>query len=94
VNVAGRPEHPVPKAPPAMSLPLSPSGAVVQAWARAVEHAGIFATEVVALALHSHQFDAALGRIGFDEKGDVVGYGTYVWHDSEFRLLEEPGLAK
>jgi hypothetical protein len=28
----------------------------------------------VAEALHSLQFDTVLGRIGFDEKGDVTGY--------------------
>jgi branched-chain amino acid transport system substrate-binding protein len=70
---------------------------IVQAWAQAVGHAGTFDAAAVAKALHSHEFDTALGRIGFDDKGDVVGYGTYVWHvwqDGEFRPLEEPALAK
>ena len=33
-----------------------------------------------------------LGRIGFDAKGDVTGYGSYVWHvwqDGEFAPLKE-----
>jgi branched-chain amino acid transport system substrate-binding protein len=63
------------------------SYAVVQAWAQAVERAGTFETDAVAEALHTQQFDTVLGRIGFDEKGDVTGYGTYVWHvwkDGEF----------
>jgi branched-chain amino acid transport system substrate-binding protein len=70
---------------------------IVQAWAQAVGHAGTFAAAAVAEALHSHEFETALGRIGFDEKGDVTGWGTYVWYvwqDGEFRLLEEPALAK
>jgi branched-chain amino acid transport system substrate-binding protein len=34
----------------------------------------------VAEALRSHEFDTVLGRIGFDEKGDVTGYDTFVWY--------------
>jgi branched-chain amino acid transport system substrate-binding protein len=67
------------------------SYAAVQAWARAVERAGTFAPAAFAEVLHTHQFDTVLGRIGFDEKGDVTGYGTYVWHvwkDGEFAPLE------
>jgi hypothetical protein len=26
------------------------------------------------------RFDTVLGRIGFDQKGDVTGYDTYVWY--------------
>jgi branched-chain amino acid transport system substrate-binding protein len=68
------------------------SYAIVQAWAQAVEHAGTFDTAAVAQVLHTQQFDTVLSRIGFDEKGDVTGYGTYVWHvwqDGEFTPLEE-----
>ena len=67
------------------------SYAVVQAWAQAVEHAGTFAPDAVADALRTFQFDTVVGRIGFDEKGDVIGYGTYVWYiwqDGEFTPLE------
>ena len=65
--------------------------AIVQAWAQAVEHAGTFAPAAVAKALHSDQFDTVLGRIGFDHKGDVTGYETYVWYvwnNGEFAPLE------
>lgn len=51
----------------------------------------------VAEALHAHQFDTVLGRIGFDERGDVTGYETYVWYvweDGEFAPLEEPAANK
>jgi branched-chain amino acid transport system substrate-binding protein len=54
--------------------------AAVQVWAQAVEKAGTFETEAVAAALRSHRFDTVLGHIGFDEKGDVIGYDAFVWH--------------
>jgi branched-chain amino acid transport system substrate-binding protein len=54
--------------------------AAVQVWAQAVENAGTFETGAVAEALHSHEFDTVLGRIGFDDKGDVTGYDTFVWY--------------
>ena len=31
-------------------------------------------------ALRSHEFDTVLGRIGFDEKGDVYGYEPFTWY--------------
>lgn len=40
-----------------------------------------------------HEFDTILGRIGFDEKGDVIGYATFVWNvwkDGKFAPIE-PG---
>jgi branched-chain amino acid transport system substrate-binding protein len=72
------------------------SYAVVQAWAQAVEHAGSFTPGPVAEALRSFQFDTVVGRIGFDDKGDVTGFGTYVWYvwkGGEFAPLEEPAAA-
>jgi len=54
--------------------------AALQVWAQAVEQAGTLETEAVADALHSHEFDTVLGRIGFDDKGDVTGYDTFVWY--------------
>ena len=68
------------------------SYAVVQAWAQAVEHAGTFAPGAVAEALRTFQFDTVVGRIGFDDKGDVTGFGTYVWYvwqGGEFVPLEK-----
>jgi branched-chain amino acid transport system substrate-binding protein len=53
--------------------------AALQVWAQAVETAGTFETEAVAAVLRGHQFDTMLGRIGFDAKGDVSGYETFVW---------------
>jgi branched-chain amino acid transport system substrate-binding protein len=54
--------------------------AAVQVWAQAVEKAGTIETQAVAEALRSHEFDTVLGRIGFDAKGDVTGYDTFVWY--------------
>ena len=67
--------------------------AAMQVWAQAVEKAGTFETKAVAEALRSHQFDTVLGRIGFDAKGDVTGYETfvwYVWKDGKYAPVE-PG---
>jgi branched-chain amino acid transport system substrate-binding protein len=52
----------------------------LQAWAQAVEMAGTFETEAVAKSLRAQKFDTVLGRIGFDHKGDVTGYDTFVWY--------------
>jgi branched-chain amino acid transport system substrate-binding protein len=71
------------------------SYAVVQVWAQAVERAGTFAPGAVAETLHELQFDTVLGRIAFDQKGDVTGYDAYVWYvwkDGDFSPLE-PGPA-
>ena len=41
-------------------------------------------------ALRSHEFDTVLGKIGFDQKGDVnpSGYVWYVWKDGEYVLAQ------
>jgi branched-chain amino acid transport system substrate-binding protein len=69
------------------------SYAAVQVWAQAVEKAGGFEPDAVAAALHRHEFDTVLGRIGFDEKGDAYGYepfAWYVWQEGDYVPLEEP----
>jgi hypothetical protein len=38
-----------------------------------VELVGSFQTRAVAEALRTRTFDTALGRIGFDAKGDITG---------------------
>ena len=30
--------------------------------------------------LRDEDFDTVLGRIGFDDKGDVTGYEPFVWY--------------
>jgi branched-chain amino acid transport system substrate-binding protein len=56
------------------------SYAAVQVWAQAVEMAGTFEPKAVAEALHSHAFDTVLGRVGFDDNGDVYGYEPFTWY--------------
>jgi branched-chain amino acid transport system substrate-binding protein len=60
--------------------PQFESYAAVQAWAQAVEEAGTVETDAVAATLRSREFDTVLGTIGFDAKGDVTGYDTFVWY--------------
>jgi branched-chain amino acid transport system substrate-binding protein len=70
--------------------------AALQAWAQAVERVGTFETEAVADALRAGEFDAVLGRIGFDAKGDVTGYETfawYIWKDGTYAPVEPAKLA-
>ena len=52
----------------------------VQAWAQAVKQAGSLKPKAVIDVLRSGSFDTVLGKIGFDEKGDVTGISTFVWY--------------
>ena len=52
----------------------------VQAWAQAVKQAGSLKFEAVIDALKAGSFDTVIGKIGFDEKGDVTGISTFVWY--------------
>jgi branched-chain amino acid transport system substrate-binding protein len=61
------------------------SYAAVQVWAQAVEKAGSLNLARVIKALRSYEFDTVLGKIGFDDKGDVKthDYVWYVWQDGQ-----------
>jgi branched-chain amino acid transport system substrate-binding protein len=67
--------------------------AAVQVWAQAVTAAGSLGLDAVTKVMHSRQFDTVLGRIGFDQKGDVTGFepwGWYVWQaDGSYVPLKE-----
>ena len=52
----------------------------VQAWAQAVKQADSLKPRAVIKALREGSFDTVLGKIGFDEKGDVTGINTFVWY--------------
>jgi branched-chain amino acid transport system substrate-binding protein len=54
--------------------------AAVQAWAQAVETAGTTEPDRVAKTLREQQFETVLGKIGFDEKGDVIGIRPFAWY--------------
>jgi len=64
--------------------------AAVQVWAQAVRKAGVLDLDAVVKALRSHEFDTVLGKINFDQKGDVnaPGYVWYVWKDGEYVLVQ------
>lgn len=52
----------------------------VQAWAQAVQQAGSLKQDAVIDALKKGSFDTVLGKIGFDDKGDVTGMSPFVWY--------------
>ncbi|MCG8418406.1 MAG: branched-chain amino acid ABC transporter substrate-binding protein [Proteobacteria bacterium] len=58
----------------------------IQVWAAAVKKAGSLDLDAVIKALKSGQFDTVLGKIGFDQKGDVTapGYVFYEWKNGEY----------
>ncbi len=62
------------------------SYAAVQAWAQAVTAAGSTDSDKVVRALRKGKFNTVLGRIGFDEKGDVTspGYVWYEWYEGAY----------
>jgi branched-chain amino acid transport system substrate-binding protein len=71
--------------------------AAVQVWSQAVAAAGSLDLDAVTAALHSRQFDTVLGRIGFDEKGDVTGFEPwqwFVWQAGGTYVPLEQGVAK
>jgi branched-chain amino acid transport system substrate-binding protein len=48
-------------------------------------------TDAVVDALRHNEFDTVLGRLGFDDKGDVTGVDSfiwYVWSDSGYHPAE------
>jgi branched-chain amino acid transport system substrate-binding protein len=67
--------------------------AAVEVWAQAVEKAGTLDYVAVIESLHAHEFDTVLGRISFDDKGDVRGFEPFVWYawkDGEYAPVK-PG---
>jgi branched-chain amino acid transport system substrate-binding protein len=62
----------------------------VQAWAQSVEKAGSLELPAVIASLRGHPFDTVLGRIEFDDKGDVTtqSWMWYVWKGGEYVPLE------
>ena len=52
----------------------------VQVWAQAVQQTGSLDSTGVINALHHGSFDTVLGKIGFDERGDVTGTTSFIWY--------------
>ena len=63
----------------------------IQAWAQATEKAGSADPAKVIPELQKGEFETVLGKIGFDEKGDVTapGYVFYVWKDGKYDYYTE-----
>ncbi len=64
--------------------------AAVQVWAEAATRAGSAEPAKVTQALHRGRFASALGKVAFDEKGDVEGavWQWQVWHDGSYAPLQ------
>jgi branched-chain amino acid transport system substrate-binding protein len=60
--------------------------ATIQAWAQAAEKAKTTEWKKVSETLRANTFDTAIGKIGFDAKGDVLGptYVMYVWKNGKY----------
>jgi branched-chain amino acid transport system substrate-binding protein len=54
--------------------------AAVQVWARRRPRRAHWTWIAVIAVMRSRQFDTVLGRIGFDEKGDVTGFDPWEWY--------------
>ena len=73
------------------------SYAGVEVWAQAVGKASTLEPKAVATTLRTHEFDSVLGRIGFDDKGDVYGYEPfvwYVWQEGDYAPVEPEKLTE
>ena len=68
--------------------------AILQVWAQAVTQARSSEEPgAIATALRSGRFETIYGSIGFDDKGDVIGFETfdwYVWKDGRMVLWNRP----
>jgi branched-chain amino acid transport system substrate-binding protein len=63
--------------------------AAIQVFAQAAEKAGSTDIEALQKALHENEFDTVLGKLKFDDKGDVTlpGYLFYTWHNGQYDYL-------
>ena len=66
------------------------SYAAVQAWAQAAKKAGSLKPQAVIAALRNSQFDTVLGRIDFDDKGDLTAQSWiwYAWRNGEYAPMQ------
>ena len=58
----------------------------MQVWAQAVARVGTLDSAAVTAALHDHEFDTVLGKVSFDDNGDLTShrYVWYVWRDGQY----------
>jgi branched-chain amino acid transport system substrate-binding protein len=66
------------------------SYAAVQVWAQAIEKVGSLELREVIAALRSHEFDTVIGRIDFDDKGDLTdqSWVWYIFRDGKYVPLD------
>lgn len=64
------------------------SYAAVQVWAEAAARAKSTAAPAVAAALHAGPFEAVVGPMRFDAKGDVLEpkYAVHAWKDGRYEV--------
>jgi branched-chain amino acid transport system substrate-binding protein len=71
--------------------------ASVQIYTQAVAQAKSTDIDKVSKVMHSAQFDTVLGKVGFDEKGDIKGpgYVMFEWHEGKYEQIGDalPGTA-
>ena len=60
--------------------------AAVQVWAQAIERAGSLELDAAVAALRANEFDTVLGRLDFDDNGDITdpGFSWYTWKNGEY----------
>lgn len=60
--------------------------AAIQVFDQAAEKAGSTELDALVDVLRKDEFDTVIGKIRFDEKGDVIGsnYTVYIWHDGKY----------
>ncbi|SKA36244.1 branched-chain amino acid ABC transporter substrate-binding protein [Consotaella salsifontis] len=65
--------------------------AAIQAWADAAEKAGSTEHDAVVKGLDEGTFDTVVGKLEFDDKGDVTlpGYVVYEWKDGKYDYVAE-----
>ncbi len=63
--------------------------AAIQAWAQAAEKAGSTDHDAVVKALNDGEFDTVLGKVSFDDVGDITlpGYVFYEWKDGSYDYM-------
>jgi branched-chain amino acid transport system substrate-binding protein len=66
--------------------------AAVQIYAQAAAQAKSTDLEKVSKVMHSAKFDTVLGKVGFDEKGDIIGpgYVMFEWQNGKYEQIDEP----
>jgi branched-chain amino acid transport system substrate-binding protein len=72
--------------------------AAVQIYTQAVAQAKSLDIDKVSKVMHSGQFDTVLGKVGFDEKGDIKGpgYVMFEWSKGKYEQIGDvlPGTDK